>query len=238
MSGIVLVVLGGLLWAEGAFTKPVVQVEPWHNDSFAVVVDGKPLIAVRYPKKRELRRERAEEIARRLTRLFYASFQEPPTFRVSVRKDRVEAYCDETLLFSVFRDDAIPNRSQPLDLALLWLNTVQMEFYKLRSREATVLSQATGLASWCHVRFHGKLTAQGETYDSYAFTAAHRELPFGSIVLITNLRNGKQVVVKVNDRGPWRKNRLVDLSLVAAKVLGMQEAGVEKVKMEVIAWKQ
>ncbi|NSW76130.1 MAG: septal ring lytic transglycosylase RlpA family protein [Candidatus Atribacteria bacterium] len=112
-----------------------------------------------------------------------------------------------------------------------------MEFYGISGRGITS-STIEGMASWCNIRFHGRRTALGEEHDAYAFTAAHRELPFGSVVLVTSLETGKKVIVRINDRGPWRKGRLVDLSLAAAKVLGIQRDGVEKVRLEVIPWKR
>jgi rare lipoprotein A len=88
-----------------------------------------------------------------------------------------------------------------------------------------------GYASWYGKKFHGRKTANGERYDMYGLTAAHRTLPFGSILLVVNLDNGKRVRVRVNDRGPFIKGRIVDLTYTAAKQLGMLEKGVVKVKI-------
>ena len=92
----------------------------------------------------------------------------------------------------------------------------------------------TGLASYYANKFHGRRTASGEIYDKNKLTAAHRELPFGTIVKVTNLRNNKSVVVKINDRGPWRSTRIIDLSYAAAKKIDMIAAGEVPVKIEVI----
>jgi rare lipoprotein A len=91
-----------------------------------------------------------------------------------------------------------------------------------------------GPASWYGAKFQGKTTASGEPYDMYQFTAAHREAPLGSWLKVTNLRTGKWLIVKVNDRGPWVGNRIVDLSSSAADMLGIKGRGVERVKLEVI----
>nr|HDM59121.1 septal ring lytic transglycosylase RlpA family protein [Bacillota bacterium] len=93
-----------------------------------------------------------------------------------------------------------------------------------------------GYASWYGGKFHGRRTANGETYDMFAMTAAHRTLPFGTIVRVTNLENGRSVVVRINDRGPFtdKKKRIIDLSLGAARQLGMLKTGVAKVKLEVL----
>lgn len=91
-----------------------------------------------------------------------------------------------------------------------------------------------GLASWYGRRFHGKKTASGEVYDMYAMTAAHPTLPIPSYARVTNLRNGRSVVVRVNDRGPFLNDRLIDLSYTAAAKLGYIEAGSAQVEVELI----
>ena len=91
-----------------------------------------------------------------------------------------------------------------------------------------------GLASWYGSDFHGKLTSTGEIYNMHALTAAHKTLPFGAYVRVTNLNNGKSVVVRINDRGPFVKGRIIDLSYAAAKKLGMDITGVAPVKVKVL----
>ena len=88
-----------------------------------------------------------------------------------------------------------------------------------------------GVASWYGRQFHGKRTASGETFDMFKMTAAHRTLPLGSKVKVRNPRNGKSVVVLVNDRGPYAKNRIIDLSYSAAKELGIARAGTAIVEI-------
>jgi rare lipoprotein A len=90
----------------------------------------------------------------------------------------------------------------------------------------------TGLGSWYGRRFHGKLTANGEVFDPEKFTAAHRTLPWGSRVKVTNLTNGKSVEVRINDRGPFGKGRIIDVSRAAARVLGMVGSGITTVRVE------
>src|SRR5690606_16688740 len=92
----------------------------------------------------------------------------------------------------------------------------------------------TGIASWYGRKFHGNATASGERYDMYAMTAAHRTLPLPSYVRVTNLSNRRSVVVRVNDRGPFMKNRLIDLSWTAAKKLGFIESGHTRVLVELV----
>lgn len=92
-----------------------------------------------------------------------------------------------------------------------------------------------GIASWYGPDFHKGLTANGETYNMHALSAAHRTLPLPSVVKVTNLENGKTVVVRVNDRGPFVNNRIIDLSKTAADKLGFLDSGTAKVKVEIMA---
>ncbi len=91
-----------------------------------------------------------------------------------------------------------------------------------------------GNASWYGSKFHNKKTASGERFNKNSLTAAHRRLPFGTRVKVTNPRNGKTVVVRINDRGPFHKNRIVDLSEKAAKMIGIKQRGSGKVCLQVI----
>src|SRR5437016_9540835 len=90
-----------------------------------------------------------------------------------------------------------------------------------------------GNASWYGKQFHGRITASGEDFDMFELTAAHRQLPLGSYVKVTNLRNGKWIIVRVNDRGPFVKGRIMDLSYGASRMLEFR-AGVEKVRLDLV----
>jgi rare lipoprotein A len=91
-----------------------------------------------------------------------------------------------------------------------------------------------GIASWYGRYFHGRLTASGEPYDMFQLTAAHRTLKLGTWVKVTNLRNGKSVILRINDRGPVPTSRIIDLSFEAATVLDFRARGLEKVRVDVI----
>jgi len=91
-----------------------------------------------------------------------------------------------------------------------------------------------GIASWYGPNFHGKLTANGEVYNMYAYTGANKIMPLGTIVRVINLENDKSVVVRINDRGPFVKDRIIDLSYVAGKKLGLDKTGTAKVKLIVL----
>ncbi len=97
---------------------------------------------------------------------------------------------------------------------------------------------AEGNASYYADRFHGKRTSSGEVYNMHAFTAAHRELPFGSLVKVTNLENDLSVIVRVNDRGPFKSNRILDLSLSGATQIDMVRNGIARVRIEVVGIKE
>lgn len=109
--------------------------------------------------------------------------------------------------------------------------------YRVYGKSYHVMRSAThykekGLASWYGKKFHRKRTSSGERYNMYELTAAHKTLPLASRVLVTNLTNGRHVIVKVNDRGPFVSNRIIDLSYAAAKKLGMVGTGLAKVEVK------
>ena len=94
--------------------------------------------------------------------------------------------------------------------------------------------EQTGVASWYGPNFHGKMTANGEIFDKYALTAAHKTLQMPSIVRVTNLENGRSIIVRINDRGPFSKGRIIDLSERSAEVLGFKNQGTARVKIQVL----
>ncbi|HEY7119303.1 MAG TPA: septal ring lytic transglycosylase RlpA family protein [Tepidisphaeraceae bacterium] len=97
------------------------------------------------------------------------------------------------------------------------------------------LSRPGNLASYYAEKYQGRLTANGERFDVARLTAAHRTLPFGTRVRVTNLKNGRTVVVRINDRGPYIAGRIIDLTPAAARQLDMIQAGVVPVKLEILS---
>lgn len=93
-----------------------------------------------------------------------------------------------------------------------------------------------GISSWYGPNFHGKLTSNGEKYNMYDMTAAHKTLPMNTILKVTNKRNGRTTVVRINDRGPFVNNRIIDLSKAAAKKIGMIGRGTAPVRLEVLGF--
>jgi len=98
-----------------------------------------------------------------------------------------------------------------------------------------ILSSGRGIASIYSNKFKGKKTASGEIYSPKKLTAAHRSLPLGTLVRVINIKNGRKVIVKINDRGPYEKGRMIDLSYEAARRLGITKKGLAKVKIEVLS---
>jgi rare lipoprotein A len=104
----------------------------------------------------------------------------------------------------------------------------------LPAARAVTSNEFEGLASYYAEDFHGRKTANGEVYDMNAMTAAHRSLPFNTLVKVINRENGKSVTVRINDRGPFKDDRIIDLSLAAAEKLGIMVNGTARVTLEVV----
>jgi rare lipoprotein A len=98
--------------------------------------------------------------------------------------------------------------------------------------------QLEGIASWYGGKFQGRLTANGEVFDTNHLTAAHRELPFGTIVRVINTTNNRVVVVRINDRGPFVDDRVIDLSRAAADIIGLTAAGIAPVRLEIVHYQE
>jgi rare lipoprotein A len=103
-----------------------------------------------------------------------------------------------------------------------------------RQTRGTAGYDTVGIASWYGGRYHGRTTASGEVFDKYAPTAAHRTLPFGSWVQVTNLANGRSVTVKINDRGPFIDGRIIDVSRRVAENLGFIHQGITRVRVQLV----
>jgi rare lipoprotein A len=167
-----------------------------------------------------------------ITALFLAgcssSPNKKPTSRYSVEHDYGP---DEEVDVSHVKD-AVP-RVEPLSRG------GNKSPYRVLGRTYHVMNESSGYkerggASWYGKKFHGHLTSNGEVYDMYGMSAAHKSLPLPTYVRVTNLANGKQVVVRVNDRGPFHSGRIIDLSYAAASKLGMLKHGTARVEVEAI----
>ncbi|MBF0752055.1 MULTISPECIES: septal ring lytic transglycosylase RlpA family protein [unclassified Pasteurella] len=112
--------------------------------------------------------------------------------------------------------------------------TVRGKTYTTQSHTMAKNYSKTGVASYYHRKFNGRRTSSGETYNSNLYTAAHKTLPINSYALVTNLRNNRKTIVRINDRGPFSHDRIIDLSYVAAKEIGLIARGTGKVKVEAL----
>lgn len=106
----------------------------------------------------------------------------------------------------------------------------------VRVNPGKILLTLEGVASYYADDFHGKMTSNGEIFDMHGLTAAHKVFPFGTKVRVTNLDNGKSVIVRINDRGPFVEARIIDLSLGAAKEIDLIQKGTARVRLEVLEW--
>lgn len=109
-------------------------------------------------------------------------------------------------------------------------------YQKNKNKNYKTLETVEGVASYYADEYHGKTTSNGETYDMYAMTAAHKTYPFNTKVRVTNLANGKSVILRINDRMPGYKGRIIDVSLQAARELSMIISGIADVRVEVLEW--
>jgi len=123
----------------------------------------------------------------------------------------------------------VPEEKSIPEMSAKKVNKVE-EPLKIEKRETREVQH--GIASWYGGEFHGRPTSSGEGYDMFQLTCAHNSLPLGTMVMVTNLENGRSVELKVNDRGPFVKERIIDVSYAAARILGMWEKGTANVKVE------
>lgn len=120
-------------------------------------------------------------------------------------------------------------------VAALASSALFADFSSAHAADKAPVKAIAGAASWYGDKFHGRRTANGERYDMHKLTAAHKTLPFGTKVRVTNNENGKSVVVRINDRGPFVGKRVIDLSRGAAAAVGMIRSGVAPVSIEVVS---
>lgn len=151
------------------------------------------------------------------------------TSRYQQDVDSTPAYSDaiQTLAEPVAKREPLSLRGNA-DSYEVWGQTYQVEKYIQEYK-------SKGIASWYGQKFHGHETSNGERFDVYKFTAAHKSLPLPSYVRVTNIHNNKSIVVRVNDRGPFHDDRLIDLSYAAAVRLGFAKTGTAQVEVELIA---
>lgn len=146
---------------------------------------------------------------------------------------------DESVLQEVLKTTIVPTSQKQFvnyvevenDTIGEGAETIDKELEEIVEKSVEV---ATGIVSWYGDKFHGRKTASGKIYDKNELTAAHKTLPFGTKVRVTNIKNGKSVVVEINDRGPFIKSRVLDLSKAAFSEIGKTSSGVMQVEYEVL----
>lgn len=198
--------------------------------------------------------ERAETIATRIDQLSAAETFDASTIKVdfdsTIKQYVVKA--GDTVLLTVDKNTVLPEKalSAP-ETALQTANRLRRllggaepiislpaarKVARVNSFDASATIQRIkgGMASWYGPGFHGRRTANGERFNQNALTAAHKTLPFGTKVKVTNLRNGESVVVRINDRGPYAHGRVIDLSAAAARVIGIKSSGVGNVALDIV----
>lgn len=205
-----------------------------------VVVGGQVVLRIRRAAGGFTPEERARLV---LERLAHAARRGIDPRSIVPAFDGAEAVvrAGEVLLVTADRATAQANSLSPPQLAYTWANNLRTslgvsplskdEAYRAMTRGRTL----TARASWYGPYFHGRRTANGEIFDQNVYTAAHRTLPFGTLVLVRNPATGRSVVVRINDRGPYIKGRSIDLSRAAARAIGMEETGVADVELAILS---
>jgi rare lipoprotein A len=198
--------------------------------------------------------ERAETIATRIEELGGTEAFDASTIKVdfdsTIKQYVVKA--DEKVLLTIDSNTVLPEKNlSASETALQSANRLRrllggaapivslpaaMKVARTNNFDAsrTIQRIKGGIASWYGPGFHGRRTANGERFNQNALTAAHKTLPFGTKVKVTNLRNGQSVVVRINDRGPFTRGRVIDLSSAAAKVIGIKGSGVGNVALDIL----
>jgi rare lipoprotein A len=203
--------------------------EVWVNDHLIASLSNQP---------------QAKEIQRRLNKLLKSPTLDPLQLRPSLVDGTPALMAGNRFLFAIGKDITDKTTRSGDLIAIDWVNNLrsalkapplslvqgQLQMYGLEESN----QRMEGLASWYGDYFHGRTTANGEIYNQYALTVAHKSLPFNTFLKVKNVKNGKSVIVRVNDRGPYIPPRSLDLSLVAARCVGGETAGVVNYEAQIL----
>ena len=154
-----------------------------------------------------------------------------PVTPAAAPKSRIADFIDRRLRLSAETPAAVVEAAPVAPVTPESPEAPVNEKYRLTGQAAREMER--GHASWYGGQFHGRRTASGENFNKYALTAAHKTLPFGTIVRVRSLKHGREVDVRINDRGPFAKGRVIDLSQAAAEALGLTATGVAEVSLNV-----
>lgn len=241
-----LVVLATITWmcrVEAKDTSSCVTVCQSRHDAWDVALNGHIVLRMRCPNGGMSPAERADCVGERLREALATASCED--IKPAVVRGSFAVVIGTKHIVTVDTEHAKANKSSCYALALKWANNMRLALGGpvLSNRDRGHLVSfdtvdpyevSVGRASWYGGRWDGRLTANGEIYDEMSLTAAHRTLPFGSIVRVTSLLCGKQVVVRINNRGPYIAGREIDLSRAAAEAIDLIGPGVGEVVVEVI----
>ncbi|MGG6295475.1 septal ring lytic transglycosylase RlpA family protein [Leptolyngbya sp. AN02str] len=191
--------------------------------------------------------QQASAIATRINQLYQEGVNaESIIARWNAEQEQYIIYANDTPLISMGTDVILPDTTQnPAEDVLQATNRLrrllggaapltEIEGQPRQVAQARTSGNLRGMASWYGPGFHGNRSASGEVFNQNAMTAAHRSLPFGTQVRVTNLNTGQSVVVRINDRGPFSRGRVIDLSAAAARAIGLISSGIAPVTLEVL----
>jgi hypothetical protein len=193
-----------------------------------VVVGGQVVIRLSSPAGGLNPYQRAAVIASRLAQVLERGKTD---FQPGVMEGEAVVVAGESLVATADPSTAASNELEPSDLAHLWADNLRTAIGVEGLRPLRV---ETGIASWYGREFNGRHTASGEVFNENLATAAHRYLPFGTLVRVTNLNTNLSVTVRINDRGPFIHGRIIDLSAGAARLIGLWSSGLAPVKIEIM----
>ncbi|HEY9766142.1 MAG TPA: septal ring lytic transglycosylase RlpA family protein, partial [Chroococcales cyanobacterium] len=175
------------------------------------------------------------ELARKINELKRAGNLRPDRIRPSKRDGKYVVLAGEASLLTVTRALAKAENTDRFSLTLMVVNRLRAAFGGVPfQQQASRGGFFHGIASWYGGFFHGRRAANGERFDQWAMTAAHKTLPFGTLLLVTNTHNNQSAIVRVTDRGPFIPGRTIDLSQGAASAIGMLRSGIAKVKISIL----
>ncbi len=215
-------------------------VDPEEGDSYAeILINNKPVITLYSISEKFEYETIANKTAKRLNHLFEDHTQTVAVFP-DLKEGEVVLREEDQVIITVDEKLAAYKGKTTSELALKWLDNLE----KILARDLVgeriptksgIGQERRGIASWYGGVFHGRVTASGEVYDKYELTAAHRRLPFGTVLMVTDTESDKSVLVRVNDRGPFHSQRFLDLSKKAALDIGMISSGTANVVTRVIS---
>lgn len=232
----------------GAGTLPtVIQVLPQTDDTTSLFVNGTEILRFSGEVADMDSYTRVKTIAERLYGLLQNDKQAASEFQPALVNGIAVMQAGKEVLVTVDKETAETVQEEPLKLSLLYTNRLRQALgaTSLDDKALAAIEKESpayrgtgkvqsGMASWYGPGFHGRRAADGSRFNQYAMTAAHKTLPFGTIVRVVNKRTNKSCYVKITDRGPYAHGRIIDLSRKAAKTIGLLGSGVAKVTVEIV----